>query len=232
MASKVAQKKLSGNNLLIVLALVTLLALGITALAAKTMIADILLNNKVLTAKNEADANLKTDLDAAPKLVDAFNALGNQAGVLSDALPVTSDFPALLVEMENITNDTGMLLKSVDPDTGGLGGTSVTASAASAATTTASSAGATGGTAAAGSSDASSGGIAAPTPQTYNFTLDLNGTYPNVLRMLSDLETSARPMRVTSMTLGGVTGALNVQLGVTTYYMDKAQLPIGTETVK
>ena len=219
MASKVDQKKLSGNNLLIVLALVTLLVVGITALAAKAMIADIFLNNKVLTAKNTADGNLKTDLDAAPKLVDAYHALGSQAGVLADALPVTSDFPALIVEMENITNDSGVFLKTVGPDT--LGGLSGGVTPALSTPTAGSASGST-----------AKDDLAAPPAQPYNFTLDLDGNYANLLKLLNDLETSARPMRVTSLQMTGGATDLHTSLTVTTYYMDKAKLPIGTETVK
>src|SRR6266568_4341683 len=115
MASK-TDEKLSGNNLIIVLALVTFLAVGATALVAKFMVASIQLDSRVIIKKQIADKNLTADLDAAPKLVDEYGALHAKAGVLADALPTTSDYPGLLVVLEKISNASGVQLKTVTPD--------------------------------------------------------------------------------------------------------------------
>jgi hypothetical protein len=209
MATK-TEGKLSGNNLIIVLALVTFLAVGVTALVAKALVASIVLDTKVVSAKSLADKNLKTDLEAAPKLVDAYNALGAQANVLADALPNTADFPSLIVELENISGITGVKIKSVSPSLTG------------AATT---------GDPAAGTAPATTAGEV-PTPQTYSYTVTFDGTYASLVGVLGSLETSARPMRVVGLQATGTGGALSVELDVDTFYMDKAQLPIGKETIK
>jgi hypothetical protein len=204
MATKV-EAKLSGNNLIIVLVLVTLLVVGITGLAAKFLVASIVLDTKVIAAKSLADKNLTEDLKAGPKLVDAYNALGSKANVLADALPNTADFPSLIVELENISGVTGVHMKTVTPAV-------VSAVAA------------------AGAAPAASGDV--PTPQTYTYTITFDGTYASLLGVLGSLETSARPMRVVGMQASGVGSAMSVQLDVETFYMDKAHLPISKETIK
>ncbi|HEY2004236.1 MAG TPA: hypothetical protein VGH44_03920 [Candidatus Saccharimonadia bacterium] len=203
------QEQLSGNNLIIVLTLITLLAVGVAGLAAKALIGSITLDNKVLKAKNLANTNLQSDVDAAPKLVDAYAALGTQAGVIADALPDTTDFPGLIVVLENMTNDAGLRLKSVAPTTG------ATAATATGTTTTA-------------SGDASQ----APPPQPFDFSLSFDGRYDTLLKLLDHLEKSARPMRITGLQITGSGSALSGTVTAETYYQDKAQLPLSTETIK
>jgi Tfp pilus assembly protein PilO len=108
-------EKLSGNNLMIVLLLVTFLVVGISALLARALTGSIVLDTKVVKAKTTANKNLTADLTAAPQLVQAYSALGPEAQTLSDALPNDSDFPGLIVTLENMSNAAGLKLKSVAP---------------------------------------------------------------------------------------------------------------------
>jgi len=209
MANKIIakqQEQMSGNNLIIVLTLITLLAVGVAGLAAKALIGSITLDNKVLKAKNLANTNLQSDVDAAPKLVDAYSALGNQAGEIADALPDTTDFPGLIVLLENMTNDAGLQLKSVSPTVGATtDGTSTTASGGASQT---------------------------PQSQPFDYTLSFDGRYDTLLKMLDHLEKSARPMRITGLQVTGSGSALSGTITAETYYQDKAQLPFSTETIK
>lgn len=222
-SNKVAKQteQLSGNNLIIVLTLITFLVVGIAVLAAKALIGSIVLDNKVLAAKSKANNTLQKDVDAAPKLVDAYTALGSQAGEIADGLPNTSDFPGLLVVLENMTNDAGVRLKTVAPaaSASSLGATSGTASTP----TTSTSSGTT-----SGSGDASQ----APQPQPFDFSMNFDGRYDTMLKLLDHLEKSARPMRITGLQITGSGSALSGQMDVETYYQDKAQLPFTTETIK
>ena len=207
--------QLSNGNYFIVLLLITLLVLGGTGLGAKTLVTNILRDTKVLTAKTRASDQLTKDLDAAPRLVDNYKLLGAKQQLIADALPNTSDLPGLMALLENLSASTGTNLKSIAPSL-----TTVATSAASATPAP------TAGTASAG------GGAAAPTPQTYNVSLSLDSTYASMLKLLGALEQSARPIRVTSLQLSGSGSSLSAQLEATTYYQDKATLPIGEETVK
>ena len=55
-------EKLSTNNLIIIMLLISLLAIGATVLVGKALVGSIVRDNKVVSAKQLADKNLKTDL--------------------------------------------------------------------------------------------------------------------------------------------------------------------------
>lgn len=204
-------EKLKGNNLYVVLMLVSLLVLGITALVAKSLIVTIVRDTKVVSAKSKAKSQLSADLTAAPQLVDAYSGLGSQAQVLSDALPSTADFPDLIVALQNMTTESGLQLKSVSPTDST---TATTTPVAPTATTS------------------SSAGPVPPAPQSYAFTVTVGGSYTGVQKLLGAIENSARPMRVEGVQLSGSGTAISGEINLETFYQAKAQLPFGEETIK
>jgi hypothetical protein len=211
--------KLSSNNLLMVLLLVSLLIVGATALVAKSLIQGIVRDSSVLSKMNAAESILTKNLDSAPQLVSAYANLSVATrATLTDALPTTSDFPGLIVALENISSDSGSTLKNVSPGQVSLD-PNANATAAGTVTTT---------TAAA----ASDGAVPVPAPKTYNYTIAFDGTYASLQKFLGDLELYTRPMRVTSLKLSGSGTALSGTVDVQTFYQDKASLPFGKETVK
>lgn len=203
-----ATQKLSSNNFIIVMLLITLLVLGISGIAVKTLFTSITRDMKVVSAKSKADKQLKENLKAAPLLVDDFNALGEEKTLLDNALPTSIDFPSLMVVTENMTAVAGLKLKSIAPTLNA--GSDVTAAGASAPTA---------------SSEA-------PQPQTYAFSITADGTYESLQKFLAEVETSARPMRVVAAQMNGSSKSLSAQIDLETYYQDKAQLPLGKETIK
>jgi hypothetical protein len=203
------------NNLQIIMILVTVLVLGVSVFAVKSLWAEITLDNKVIQAKNDANTALDSDVQAAPKLVSAYNGLGDNNRILADALPSEANFSSLIVTLENISNHSGVqLLRSVE---------AVPTVAGSAAV----SAGTTGAT---GSSQVDP--TKPPQPISYKYSINFNTNYPALLKMLGDLELSARPMRFTGLQLNGSGQSLSGQLDVETFYQNKAQLPFGTKEVK
>jgi hypothetical protein len=215
MASSPTTKQLSNNNYLIVLLLISLLVLGGTVLVGKGLVNGILRDTKVLTAKNKANEQLIKNLDAAPQLVDRYKALGAKQDLIADALPNTTDLPGLMALLENMSASGGINLKSIAP--------SLTTVATGPAATT--------GTATA-TAGTTTGTVTPPAPQAYNVSLAFDGTYASLQKLLEGIEQSARPMRVTAMQLSGTGSSLSVQLETTTFYQDKARLPISTETIK
>ncbi len=204
-ASKQADK-LSANNLMVVLMLVSLIIVGATALVAKTLIVGLIRDSKVLSAENKANNTLKEDLKNAPLLVSAYQGLGPKANLLADALPVDSNFPSIIVAIENMSRDSALSLKNVAP--------------------------AFNPSAAVGTAGASGSGIDAPKPSLYNFSLNFDGSYISVQKMLGDLETYDRPIRVKGLKLSGNGTSLSGTIDVETYYQAKAKLPVSQETIK
>lgn len=232
------KQQLSNNNLMIIMVLITLLVLGATALIGKALVTSIVRDTNVVSAKNKADKQLKDDLAAAPSLVQAFQGLGQSANTLADALPTTSDFPGLIVLLENISNDSGMTLKSVSPSASTTGATGTTATTtptaptASSVTSAASSSLTSGSGGSGSTTGAASGSAMQAAPKTYDFALDFDGSYVGLLKMLGDLQTSARPIRIVGMELSGSGTQMSGTLTLETFYQDKAQLPFSTETIK
>jgi hypothetical protein len=198
-----------------VILLVTLIALGVTGVAVKMLATSIIRDAKVLSAKNKANDQLEKNLESAPKLVDNAKNLGSTNELIADALPNTSDFPGLMALMENLSAESGVTLKSINPS--------------SAAGTVASPASG-GAVPAATAAVPNSGDV--PTPQTFAFSAAFDGTYASFQRLIANLEASARPVKVTSVQLSGSGNSLSVQLEGTTYYQDKATVPFKLETVK
>lgn len=108
--------KLSNNNFIIVAMLITLVTLGVTVLVGKSLVSTIIYNTKIIAMKNTAKNQLDANLKAAPKLVDAYTDLGDTKRIISAGLPNTSDFPGLMAQLENMAGVSGVVLKSVSPD--------------------------------------------------------------------------------------------------------------------
>ena len=195
---------LSSNNLMIVMLLISLLVVGITVLASKSLMTTIARDNKVAQKKSAAEAALKTDLANAPSLVSDTAALGLNKTVLADALPDSVDFPSLLVTLENMANSTSLKLKNVTPV---VVGTAVLLKSPTGPGTT-------------------------PVPKPYQFAISTTGTYDSMLRMIHAIETSARPMRIVDARFDGSGSALNSEFTIETYSQAQAELPFSTETVK
>ncbi len=207
MATIKAAEKLSNGNFYIVLSLITLLILGGTILAGKSLFGAVVLNTKVVNAKNLASSHLQTNLDAAPNLVDAYLKLGPQSDLIDHALPSTEDYPGLIAMLENIAASSGVKLSAISRSTTADSGLS--SSVRPASTTS------------------------APAPQKLEFNISVKGSYANVnLKLLAALESAARPMHVNSVQLSGTGSDISATLDVATYYQAKATLPITKETIK
>lgn len=209
---KQASDKLAGNNLYVVLVLVTLLVVGGSAIVTKFLIGSVSINTKVVSAKNAANKQLQADLQAAPQLIDAYKALGSQQQVLADALPETADVPDLIVTLNNMANNSGITLESVAPNE----------------------AGDTSASGAAPASGSGSGGasVSVPTPTPYAFSITFQGSYPSLTRMLNEIETSARPMVIQGVELTGTGSDLTGTIDLETFYQAAGQLPFGEETIR
>jgi len=208
--------KLSNNNLMIVMVLISLLVVGVSALIGKALVGSILRDTKVISAKSKADKQVKEDVTSAPKLVDAYNVLGSAANTLNDALPNSKDMPSLLVTLENMSNDSGLGLKSITPAVPAIAATAPISDQNGQSSVAAS----------------SSSGSPAVTPNPFNLVIDYDGSYPALAKFLGDIEQSVRPMKVTSVTMNGNGSALTGEIDLTTYWQSPAQLPFSTETIK
>ena len=196
--------QLSNNNYFIILSLVTLLVLGVGFFISKSLITNIRHSSKVLTQKNIANRQLDSDLTAAPLLIASYNTLSTQNMlVLKDALPTTSDFPGLISILEAAGNQNGILFTDISPAlaSGTLAPASTTSSTAS------------------------------PNYKSIDVTALFSGTYPSLLKFVTSLEQSARPVSITAISVTGSSSNMTGTLNLTTYYQDKAVLPFSMENI-
>ncbi|QQR52984.1 hypothetical protein IPG36_02670 [bacterium] len=209
---KQAEAALAGNNLIIALVVVSFIVVALTALAGKALWTRISLDQKVVSAKDEAATTLKQNVANAPSLVAAYSQLGDLQRVVSDALPNERDSASMLATVENMGGQSGVTIRSVVPGNG-----MIASGATSPAVTT---------------TTTSSTPALMPAPQPTKFTVSIEGTFDSTVRFLKAVETSARPMKVTNLQISG-NKTLTSQLEITTYYQEKTtKLPIVTETIK
>jgi Tfp pilus assembly protein PilO len=68
--------------------------------------------------------------------------------------------------------------------------------------------------------------------QQLNFQIEVQGSYGALLKLMQNIEVSARPMRVTNITVDGASEKLSVKLAISTYYQPASTLELKKETVQ
>jgi len=201
---------------------VTIIALIILVVAGRSFYIRIGHNSRVLSAKQTAEKQLETNLSNLPQLAQAYQALGTKQSLAEQALPDTDDFPATVATIEAIAGASNVGLVSVSPQT-------VTATSTSTTTPT------TGGS--------SSGAIISTPPaqvsamsslaaQPTTYSINIKGPYSGVLTFLSDLQLSARPIKITDIQLSGTNSSLTGTIGAQTYFFLPQVLVDKSEVVK
>jgi Tfp pilus assembly protein PilO len=115
---KPTKKELSANNYVAIVVAIVLVIVLISGFVANSLIRDIILNTKVIAAKQKAISDLNTKLDDAPKLIEAYNQLGSRKDLIKHSLPNTADFPQLVSIIESMGGTAGVTVKSVEPSAG------------------------------------------------------------------------------------------------------------------
>jgi hypothetical protein len=133
---------------------------------------------------------------------------GNSAKIVLDALPSSYDFPAFVTSLQNLLVSDGVAISGITgTDTGGA------ASAAQPVST--------------GPTSTSTSG-----PSQIPFTFTVQGPYTAIQNVISSLQNSIRPIKVSSIIFSGSDTSLSVTVTAVTYYQTGSGLNIGTEIVK
>lgn len=75
-------------------------------------------------------------------------------------------------------------------------------------------------------------GVSAEGPIATDFTIEGEGSYANILRLLSNLQLSARPLRINAVSVSGTGSSMSIQAHLTTYYQAAKSITPKTEVVK
>ena len=175
--------------------------------------------SKIIAADHSADNNLKIDIAAKKKLVNAYenfvdqnpNILGsnnqngnyayNNATIVLDALPSVYDFPALTSSLQKLQQSiSGLSLSSI-------GGSDESATILS--------------------SPSSS-----PSPIEMPFTFTVNQTNYNTIQSLFvAMLASVRPLQMDSITISGADTSMILTINAHTYFQPSKQFNITSETI-
>lgn len=182
-------------------------------------------NQKIITAKSKTNATIVQNVENAKQLkknVDALvadtnlesaraNPSDSNLRVVFDALPTTGDETTLSNSLyTQVFTRSGVTTEGI----------SVGAAAATVAAVA---------TPAAGSSSSSD---AAPTPQSVGFQAGVSGSTESIIRMLTNMEKTIRPMNISQLTIGANAGQLKVDLIGETFYMAPDSVSLGKTVVK
>jgi len=209
------------NSSLVIIAGVAAFVTVFSLIATKTLISQATYQNRVLKAKHEAVAQLRSDITAANQLETSYQAFttttqnviggdpqgsgekdGDNAKIILDALPSTYDFPALANSLEKLIQDAN-----------GLSITNIN-----------------------GTDDEATQGAntssAKPTPVPIPFQIGASGSYQSVQALVSEFERSIRPVQIQTITISGDQANLTLNITAQTYYQPAKSLNISTKVVK
>ncbi len=199
-----AGAKLNDNNYIIVILLISLVVMGITAIVGKSLVTTVIRDTKVMAKKDAADKQLGKNLVTSVDLINNYRALNEKQKLIDTSLPNTRDFSGLIAMLEKMSGSAGITLKGVTPSVLGASALSATAPTAAGATV----------------------------QKTLLFSVSVAGSYASLSAFLEAAEHASRPIRVTSIQIAGSGSQLTAEINMTTYYQDKASIPIKMEEVK
>jgi hypothetical protein len=206
---------------MIIFASIASFLLIFTLFSAKTLVARMNYQNKVINAKSIARNNLIKNVASNESLLSAYqnfnNATtnlmglqtnsasvnsGNNAKLILDALPSEYDFPALATSLQGLLSSTGVTVS-------GLTGSDLSTGA---------------------SSGASSIPIAGTTPIPFSF--NVTGNSDNVLNTMKIFEKSIRPFQFKSFTISGSNASLSLSVNAETFYLPAQNFQVKMESVQ
>lgn len=189
--------------------------------AAKTIFSQNQYRGRVITAKEKARDQLKSNLSAFDQLSKQYSAFNNQSinmlggskdgsgdkdgsnsKLVLDALPNEYDFPALTSSLEKIFHDNGIQV-------GGITGTDDQLAQQS--------------------NVVSDNPAAVEMP--FGFTIS-NGNYASSQLLISTLEHSIRPIAIDTMTISGSQSDMTVTVSAHTYYQPGKSVSITQKAIK
>lgn len=193
----------SARNYLIIMGLIIAVIVVVGGYLIYRLTTQYIYQSNVNKAQDQLITSLQTkqkNLQALKPNFDAINTAGangvSDAQLILRAVPTTQDYENLIAILEKMGTDSGVKVTDVSQD--GASGSSGTASAS----VTSVSSSATG----------------------FVFTVNVTGSYNQILDFLKKTENSARVINFNSMSLNGSTGDITVNLTMTTFFKPDANI--------
>ncbi len=235
------------NTTIVVVLSVASFVLVFSLFGSKALISQYSYQSRVTSAQSATVDQLKTNKQAATKLIASYSAFnvqnpniiggsiapsasnkdGPNSKIILDALPNTYDFPALATSIQGLISVPSIAVNSITgTDTGSTSSTSATSATPPATTPTTSSAS----PATTTTSTTSSTQKNAPVPIPFSFTVE--GSYVATTTVLTNIQNSIRPIQIQSIDITGSDTDSIMTVTAQTYYLPSVGLNLSTETIK
>ncbi|HSW99815.1 MAG TPA: hypothetical protein VLH38_02140 [Patescibacteria group bacterium] len=210
--------KANGN--IVIATTVAAFILVFALFASKSLVSQMSYQNRVISTKKIALAQLKTDLSARDSLQSSYNSFvaqnpnvlggdangtadndGDNASLILDSLPSYYDFPALTTSLEKIIGGQNLSIR-------GITGTDQEATQ--------------------GSNQSSPTPLAVAMP----FQVEVNGAYQSVQSLTDVFLRSIRPFQIQTIELSGDEASMNATFTAQTFYQPGKTLNIKQEVVR
>jgi hypothetical protein len=208
------------NARMITVIIIASIVVVFSMVASRALLSQRSYQARVITQKEKAVKQLKTNVDAVQKLAGAYttfvnqpvnaiggslNGVGNRDGdnakIILDALPSQYDFPALATSLEKVlTSPTNKIeaITGIDDE--------LNQQAANSSPN--------------------------PLPVNMPFEIKVDSTYVSIQGLITTLQQSIRPFQVLTMQLSGADAALKLDMTARTYYQPSKSLTIKTTVIK
>lgn len=208
------------NSSMVIATTVAAFVLVFGLVAGKSLMSQMSYQNRVISVKKTALAQLNTDLGARDSLQASYNSFvaespnvlggdpagtadkdGDNATLILDSLPSYYDFPALTTSLEKITGGQNLKILSIT-------GTDQEATQ--------------------GPNQSSPTPQAVPMP----FQVEVNGSYQSIQTLTDVFLRSIRPFQIQTLELSGDESSMNATISAQTFYQPGKTLNIKHEVVK
>lgn len=206
------------NSKIVAVTAVAAFMVVFTLVSSKALISQAAYQNRVISAKKTAVAQLKTDIQSTNSLVTAYKAFvstpqnvlgGNPSGtgpkdgdngkIVLDALPSKYDFPALATSLEAMLTSQNVQIQSIS-----------------------------------GTDEESSQVNSSPSPSSVAmpFQISVSGNYQTIQNVVNEFGQSIRPFQIQTMQLSGDQGNMTLSLTAQTFYQPEKTFSITTKVVQ
>lgn len=188
--------------------------------ASKSLVSQIMYQNRVIAAKKAAVKQLKANVAATTSLENSYKAFvstsqnvlggnpqgtaandGDNAKIILDALPSKYDFPALTTSLEKVATAQGVTIQSIS-----------------------------------GSDDevqqSTNDSSPNPSPIEMPFEMSVTGNYANIKNLVNSFGLSIRPFQIQTMQISGGQDSMTLQLTAKTYFQPAKNFNMTKKVVK
>lgn len=199
-------RTLSSNQFIVVMVMVAVVVWVLGLLVSRAVFKTISFNNRLIEKKQLIDRTLGSNIKTVDSLKAAYQeleTLGPVPKTITQALPDTADLPAVVSRLESLINASGLEFSTFAlraASSSSLQGQNVPRGTSSVATV----------------------------PQELTYSVGAEGSFPNIIKMLRNLENEITPTRLSEVKINGTQQQASATLDITGFY----QAPMTTNPTR